>query len=140
MPERLRSLFAHVRELIGNRRRPPRRAMRLKVAVRLVNSVTATGGHEQVLHGRTQDVSSQGISFVVPAIRLGTDYLIGDNRKLRLTLELPATSIEIQVVAVRYHQLEAGDAAGKNFLVGARITEISAEAKQRLDDYLKPQK
>ncbi len=136
MPERLRSLFAHVREIIGNRRRPPRRVIRLKVAVRLINPASAKGGREQVLHGYTQDVSSQGVSFVVPAIRLGTDYLIGDNRTLRLTLELPAASIEIQAVAVRYHQLEAGD-DGKNFLVGARIAAISAEAKQMLEDYLK---
>lgn len=141
MPERLRSLFARVRELIGNRRRPPRRAARLKVAVRLVHTTSATGGREQILHGYTQDVSSQGISFVVPAIRLGTDYLIGDNRRLHLTLELPATSLEIQAVAVRYHQIETGDAAaGKNFLVGARITKMTPEAKQILDDHLKQQK
>lgn len=139
MPERLRSLLSHVREIIGNRRRPPRRVIRLKLAVRLINPASAKGGREQVLHGHTLDVSLQGISFVVPAIRLGTDYLIGDNRTLRLTLELPAEPIEIHAVAVRYQHLEASD-DGKNFLVGASITTMSAEAKQLLEEYLKQQK
>ena len=137
MSEYVRSWLAHARELIGNRRRPPRRAARLNITVRLTSAAIGAG-REQVLHGHTQDVSSQGVSFVVSAIRIGTDYLIGDNRTLHLTLELPAAPVEIQAVAVRYHQLEAGDARGKNFLVGARITRISAEAKQSLNEYLKP--
>ncbi len=137
MSEFVRSWLARAREFIGNRRRPPRRAVRLRVVVRLISSATGAGG-EQVLHGHTQDVSSQGVSFVVSAIRIGTDYLIGDDRTLHLTLELPDAPVEIQAVAVRYHQLDAGVATGKNFLVGARITGMSVEAKRSLDEYLKP--
>jgi len=74
--------------------------------------------------------------MVVPAIRIGEHYLVGQDRRLYLKLELTDAAIELGVVPVRYESLEE-EAADTGYLIGARITEISESDQTLLNEFVK---
>ena len=74
--------------------------------------------------------------MVVAAIRIGEHYLVGQERRLYLKLELSDGPIELGVVPVRYESLDE-EAADTGYLIGARITEISANDQTQLNKYVK---
>jgi len=84
------------------------------------------------LDGHTLDVSATGLALLVPAIRIGGDYLAGEDRKLHIRLELPSGPVEMMVATVRYESSE--DDAG--YLIGARILEMSPTDRASFDNYI----
>jgi hypothetical protein len=126
MPERLRTIASRLRELVGNRRRSPRRRVRLPVFVSLLDP--GPGAPPAGVAGHTRDASASGLGVVLPVVRLGGRYLVGDGVTLRLTLKLPATTARLYGTPVRYERLEEGE-DGKDaqppagFLVGIRLNE-----------------
>lgn len=140
MPEMIRSLTARLREFIGNRRRAPRYSARLSCNLSIVEARGANNsGHQQrrpaTIAGHTCDVSSSGLGLVVPAVRIGDQYLTGEARALRLVLELPEATIQMRVLPVRHEQLQGDQKAG--FLIGVRILELSAEDRAHYTAQLK---
>ena len=125
MPERLRTIASRLREFVGNRRRAPRRVVRLAVFVSLLDAAPGAppaGG----VAGHTHDVSESGLGVVLPAIRLGGRYLVGEGVTLRLTLNLGEQSARLYGTPVRYERLEGGDGGGHTdpgFLLGIRLHE-----------------
>lgn len=138
MTEKLRNALSRVREFVGKQSRATRHPVKVGVRISLAkdaptNSVSRA---PQALVGYTNDLSLSGIAFIVPAIRIGSNYIAGDASALRVTLELPSMTLRFNAVPVRYHQLETRDDADKKYLIGARITEIDEETSKRLKDYL----
>ncbi|HEX8281867.1 MAG TPA: PilZ domain-containing protein [Pyrinomonadaceae bacterium] len=121
MPELIRTIASRLRELVGNRRRAPRRAVRLPVFVSLLDS--ATGAAPAGVAGHTRDASEGGLGLVLPGIRVGDRYLVGDGVTLRLTLKLPDASARLYGTPVRYERLEGGEDSRSDpgFLVGIRL-------------------
>jgi len=74
--------------------------------------------------------------MIVPAIRVGEHYLVGQDRRLYLNLELPDAAIELGVVPVRYESLDE-EAEDTGYLIGARITEISESDQTQLNAFVK---
>ena len=74
--------------------------------------------------------------MIVPAIRIGEHYLVGQERRLYLNLELPDAAIELGVVPVRYESLDE-EAADTGYVIGARITEISESDQTQLNKFVK---
>jgi len=74
--------------------------------------------------------------MVVPAIRIGEHYLVGQDRRLYLKLELPDAAVEIGVVPVRYESLDE-ETTDTGYLIGARITEISESDQTQLNEFVK---
>ncbi|HVG35202.1 MAG TPA: hypothetical protein VM911_19200 [Pyrinomonadaceae bacterium] len=89
------------------------------------------------LEGHTRDMRATGLSLVLPDIKVGAHTLVGEDRVLRVVLELPTGAVEMQVVPVRYEQLESDGTAAQNYLVGVRITEISDSDCVRFVKYLR---
>lgn len=137
MPEMIRSLTARMREFIGNRRRAPRYSARLALSLSIPEARGANGDGRRLaaIAGHTCDLSASGLGLIVPAIRIGDQYLTGNARLLRVALELPEVIIQMHVLPVRYEQLQGAEGSG--FLIGARITELSAEDRARYISYLK---
>ena len=136
MPERLRTIASRLREFVGNRRRAPRRRVRLAVFVSLLDTspgAPPAGG----VAGHTRDASESGLGVVLPVIRLGGRYLVGDGVTLRLTLKLGERSARLYGTPVRYERLEAGQdgQTDPGFLLGIRLHEDGDRAM--LADYLK---
>lgn len=120
MPERLRTIVSRLRVFVGNRRRAPRHDVRLPVFVSLLDP--SPGSAPAGVAGHTCDASEGGLGIVLPVIRVGERYLVGDGVTLRLTLKLPQASARLYGTPVRYERLEDGQPEA-GFLLGIRLNE-----------------
>ena len=138
MAELARSFVSRLRRFIGNRRRAKRIKVRLPFTVRLAKRVLSPNGARRVpsLDGHTLDISTSGVALIVPAIRIGEHYLVGEDRRLQLTLELPVGPVEMEVAPVRYESLEEHETE-TGYLIGVRIVGISDEDKAQYNLYIK---
>lgn len=137
MPELIRSIVSRLRALAGDRRHAYRHRVRLLFTVSIYPATGHANGRRPVpsIQGYTRDISSSGVGLIVPAIRIGEHYLTGEDRRLKVILELPTGPIEIIVTPVRYEPLEVEDEQG--YLIGARIAEIGSKDRERYNSYLK---
>ncbi len=89
------------------------------------------------LEGHTRDMRATGLSLLLPDIRIGSQTLVGEDRLLRVALELPTGTVEMEVAPVRYERLESDERSEQGYLVGVRITEISDSDCLRFVKYLR---
>ena len=136
MSELPRKIVSQLRRFFGNRRKMKRARVRLSFTVQLGDPRTSSNGSRRLpsLEGHTLDVSTTGLGLVVPAIRIGENYLAGTDRRLSLKLELPGGPIEMQLVPVRYESLEESQESG--YVIGARIVEMSAADREHFNEYV----
>lgn len=138
MPELARSIVSRLRAFVGNRRRARRCLARLPFNVTPSDRYVTLNGSRQRkwMDGHTLDVSTSGLALVVPAIRIGEHYLVGDDRQLLLRLELPTGPIEMQLVPVRYESLEEHP-TDQGYVIGVRITEVDPHIKSQYEDFVR---
>jgi PilZ domain len=138
MPELARTIAARLREFIGNRRRAIRFRVCLPLRVFLVDQQLHMNGSRSraSISGHTADVSTTGLGLVVPAIRIGEHYLVGENRRLRIELELPGGPIALQGVSVRYERLEE-EGTENGYLIGVSIAEMNERDRDHYVEYVK---
>jgi hypothetical protein len=132
MPELLRSVVSRVRFFVKDRRQSPRLRVRLLFAVSMSRKANGNGSgrRERKLKGHTRDISINGLALNVPQVHLDGHYLAAEGTELDLTLELPGGVISMRVISRRYERLEEPE-LGCNYLIGARITQINDEDRQR---------
>ncbi len=138
MPELLRSIVGRLREFAGDRRHAYRRRVKLPFTVSIHHHPGQANGRRPVpaIQGHTRDISSTGLGLVVPAIRIGEHYLTGEDRLLRIVLELPSGPIQLIATPVRYEPL-SDDESEQGFVIGVKITEISPQDRERFTSSLK---
>ncbi len=95
-----------------------------------------TPGEELFLSGETVDLSETGIGFVVASIRIKEKYLVGQERILNVELELAGKKIHMKVMGKRYERVGI-HASTERYLVGAAITDMSPEDRQKYDYFLR---
>lgn len=134
MPELLRDIASRLRQFVGNRRYAPRLKTRLAVAVSLLDA--RPRAYPSALEGYTRDISACGLALILPAVRIGERYLTGDGHLLRITLRLPAASVQIHGTAARYERLGDED-PDTGYLVGIRIKEMTDQDRALFDDHLR---
>lgn len=152
MEEVFRTLVGRLNESVRGILSPRRKSSRLpvQVSIKLDTHVTcvvkrhlAKTYEEKKKNlstcGETYDISEKGISFVVPFIRLGEHYLVTEGTVLDLEIDLPNGKLRLTAVGCRYEQIEEHSSVSR-FLVGARITDITARDKVLLDEYLASEK
>ena len=135
MSELPRRIVSTLRRYIGNRRRSRRAHVRLNFTLSLSDPRTSSNGLRRLpsLHGHTLDISKTGMALILPAIRIGGHYLVGNDRKLHLELELPNGPVELTVVPVRYESLgDYGEESG--YLVGTKIVDLSEVDRTRFHE------
>ncbi len=134
MPELIRNITNRLREFVGNRRWAPRVSLRFPVVVSLLDA----GGraHPATLSGHTRDASESGIGVILPAIRVGDRYLVGDGHTLRIILKLPEAHARLYGTPVRYERLEPYQ-PDTGYLVGIHFTETTDEDYATLVAYLR---
>lgn len=89
-----------------------------------------------VITGETKDMSRSGIGFIVSAIRIHENYLVGGGRILNAELDLPGGKIQMQIVGMRYEEVGQHISTAR-FLVGARITQMSDENREIYEYFLR---
>src|ERR1051325_1042915 len=122
MPEHLRRIASRLREFVADRRRAPRYRESLPVTVSLLDA--EAGSQPALVQGRTRDISVDGLGLILPSIRVGGRYLVGDSVTLRVTLKLPEGYARLYGTPVRYEKLEA-DGPDTGFFVAIRLPETS---------------
>ena len=140
MPEHLRSIVNRIRQFVGDRRHAPRYRARLPCTVSLMeqeNRSAHASTHARTLVGHTHDLSATGLALVLPAIRIGQRYLMGEGRSILVVLELPAGKIRLRATPVRYERLDTETQSESGYLIGAHIGEMSDEDRALFIEYLK---
>jgi hypothetical protein len=141
MPELIRSIASRLRSFVGNRRAAQRYMTHLEAGLAL--SVALPGakprgeatGKALKLAGYTRDISATGLALIVPAIRIGGQYITGENRTLDITLKLPSGQIQVQATPVRYSPLEE-EGTDTGYLIGVQIKDMSDKDRLIFDAYL----
>lgn len=98
------------------------------------NNVTRTC-EDLFLAGETVDLSDTGIGFLVASIRIKEKYLVGQERLLNVELELAGKKVRMQVLGKRYEPVGIHDST-ERYLVGAAITDMSPEDRQKYEYFL----
>ena len=137
MSELPRRFVSRLRRYLGNRRRYKRTRARLSFTLSLSDPRTTSNGSRRLpsMAGHTLDVSTTGLGLIVPAIRIGEHYLVGDDRRLHLSLELPSGSAELTVVPVRYESLEEA-AEETGYVIGVRVADKTSQDCDRFNEYV----
>lgn len=86
--------------------------------------------------GETKDMSISGIGFIVSAIRIQENYLVGEERILNAELDLPDGKVRMQIIGRRYEQVGKHISTAR-FLVGAEIKKISETDKEIYQHFLR---
>ena len=94
------------------------------------------GCDDAFLSGETVDISETGIAFIVSSIRIKEKYLVGQERILNVEMDVAGKKVRMQVLGKRYERVGI-HASTERYLVGAAITEMSPEDRQRYDYFLK---
>jgi PilZ domain len=132
----LRSIESSVRNFVRSLRQSPRHSPRLPVKLTMVDTRAPKGTVPRLtLDGFTRNISATGLALVVPEIKLGDRHLVGENRTLLVLIELPAGRVKLTATPVRFEKIRRGVLEGQ-YLIGARILEVSPEDRVRLQRYL----
>jgi hypothetical protein len=134
MPELMRNLVGRLRAVVANRRRAPRKSLRLPCSISIHDPKLKDAARRlPSLEAYTRDLSATGVALVAPAIRIGERYL--NESQLQLTLEHPSGAMTMTVAPVRYEQLPS-ETEEKGYLIGARIVEMTDEDRARFEAHL----
>jgi PilZ domain len=136
MAELARTIVSRLRAFIGNRRHARRRPARLPCVVTIAERRFKSNGRAPSIEGFTRDLSSSGLGLAVPAIRIGEHYLVGDNRRLHVAVELPIETIQMLVTPVRYESLE-DDETDIGYVIGVIIVEMSEHDREQYQNYVR---
>jgi hypothetical protein len=87
------------------------------------------------MDGHTFDLSANGMALIVPAIILDEHHLVGENRSLKIQLELPPGPVEMQVRPVRYEHLDEHKSE-TGYLIAVKIVGMSEEDRAKYAEYV----
>lgn len=137
MAEFTRTIVSRLRQYVGDRRRSTRRHIGLRFTLSLASPAKGTNGTRRIssMTGHTLDLSAKGMGLIVPAITLGDHHLVGENRSLNVSLELPEGAVLMQVTPVRYERLEE-QASETGYLIAVKITAMQVEDRARFAEYV----
>jgi hypothetical protein len=135
----IRNAVLKVTRTIAEMRSSARKKYRLPMKVWFepqVNTVNFVSPNAGIfLLGRTRDLSSTGISFFVPAIRIKEDYLVGQERILNIEIDLAGRKVRMKAIGRRYEPTES-EVTDDKFVVGAEITEMRDEDRRTYEHFL----
>ena len=133
MSELARNIASRLRQYIGDRRRAERFRVSLPVEISILQEHNSSIRRLHSTKSQTVDVSTTGLGLMVPVIRLGDQYLAGENRKLVLKLQTPKGLLDLHVTPVRYERLEEPE---QGYIIGVSITAMTDEDRELYKEYL----
>ena len=73
--------------------------------------------------------------MLLPQVHLGGYHLAAEGRELHVVLQLPDGATPLVVLPRRYEMLDEPD-LGCNYLIGAKIIELSDQDRKRLESFV----
>jgi hypothetical protein len=137
MPELIRSVVSRIRTYLKDRRQSPRLRERLVLSISVLRKANSNGSSQvsRTMKGHTRDISARGLALLLPQVHLGGYHLAAEGRELHVMLELPDGPMAMTVLPRRYEMLDEPE-LGCNYLIGARIVELSDQDAQRLKSFI----
>jgi PilZ domain-containing protein len=137
MPELIRSVVSRVRTYLKDRRQSQRLRVRLGLSISVLRKANANGASQvnRTMKGQTRDISARGLAMLLPQVHLGGYHLAAEGRELHVMLELPDGPMALLVLPRRYEMLDEPE-LGCNYLIGARIVELSDQDRVRLEGFV----
>lgn len=144
MSEYLRTFVAGLKKSVNRIVNPEQREIELLIEVALEktprtgNAILHGGATPLQVTGKTQTLSKNKISFVVPFIRIGEEYLVshGEQKRLKLTFELPNGTVRMTVAPANFEMIMLHDSM-QQYSIGAEIVQISEGDQERYQSFLK---
>jgi hypothetical protein len=141
----IRKFIRRLNESVVGHLSPRRRKIQVPIAISVKSELSGVRHGKSgkliipeelpVLHGETVDLSSEGIAFVIPCIRIGQTYLVGEGKTLNVELDLPKGKVHFQAVGLRYEPISKDNSVIK-YLIGARITQMRASDHESYTEFL----
>ncbi|HKP70503.1 MAG TPA: PilZ domain-containing protein [Pyrinomonadaceae bacterium] len=101
------------------------------------NPLNLTARHDDsFLSGETVDLSDTGLAFIVSSIRIKEKYLVGQERVLKVELDLAGKKVHMRIMGVRYERVGI-HSSSERYLVGGTIVEMSDDDRQKYEFFLK---
>ena len=136
----IRNLVAKFNATISEKMVPPRRKHNSAVKIWFEPEVNTERNRELAksacILGETVDISRNGIAFIVPIIRLQEKYLVGQERRLNVEIDLPTGKVALQAVGQRYEKVGI-HLSTERFLIGARIVTLDGADQENYMHFLK---
>lgn len=88
------------------------------------------------ISGETADISSTGVGFIVSAIRVRENYLVGQERTLNAEIDLPGGKVKMRMIGRRYEKVGI-HLSTERFLIGAEITDMAKADRERYEHFLR---
>lgn len=136
----LRELISKLRGTIIERSHSARKPHNLPIKITF-ESQFSTGGltspHEKLfISGETADISSTGVGFIVSAIRIRENYLVGQDRTLNAEIDIPGGKVKMKIIGRRYEKVGI-HLSTERFLIGAEITDMPKADRERYEYFLR---
>jgi len=136
----IRRLISKFNKTLSERLVSSRRKFAAPMRVWFEPEVNSPHHHEiaknMAIPGETVDLSRTGIAFLVSSIRDKEKYLVGQDRKLNIEIDLPSGKVTMQVIGRRYEKVGVHLSMEK-FLVGAHIIRLESESNAAYDHFLR---
>ncbi|MDT4965650.1 MAG: hypothetical protein QOJ64_387 [Acidobacteriota bacterium] len=136
MVKLMNSIVGRVYSYVDSHIHAHRYDMRLPMSVSLLESrrVAKRVPSPSDMSGYLRDISKTGLSLVVPSLRFGNRFLVSGHYPLRVMVELPNGTVDIQVAPVRYDKLH--EKSDRKYLIGARIMQMTDSDRRHLSQYI----
>lgn len=140
MANLIRKIITRISSQITGKLSPSRRDLHVPISISFVpeNNTGRLSMKREVLsiRGETKDLSANGIAFLVDSIRLREYYLVGEDRILDASLELPGAKVKMKVLGKRY-ELVGENLSVNKYLIGATIESMNQLDREIYEDYIK---
>lgn len=135
----IRKIATRVAQTIAERRAAVRKKVQVPVIISFEpdkNGAKQTlASADAVITGVTRDLSTCGIGVVVGAIRISEKYLVGQDRILRVEIQVPGRPIVMRVVGRRYEEIGI-HMSTERFLVGAEIVDMEESDRRAYERFV----
>ena len=137
MTQLIRSLATTINSIAGAHFCAPRRSVRLRLRLALVDPKTKIQERcVATFEGYTSDISATGLAILLPVSRFSEQLLQG-HRTLRIALEVAAGVIEADAALVRIEQVRLNEGGMElGCLIGAQIIKMDANNRVRFNEHL----
>lgn len=136
----IRNLVAKFNKSISEKLVPSRRKHIAAVKVWFDPEINSERNRElaksSCILGETVDISRSGLAFVVPAIRIQEKYLVGQERRLNVEIDLPTGKVVLKAMGRRYQKVGI-HLSTERFLVGAQILAMEGPDEEAYFHFLK---
>lgn len=135
----IRKIATRVAQTIAERRAAVRKKVQVPVIITFEpdkNGAKQTlASADAVITGVTRDISSCGIGVVVGSIRHSEKYLVGQERVLRVEMQVPGRAIVMKVIGRRYEEIGI-HMSTERFLVGAEIIDMEESDRRAYERFV----